>query len=140
MPERATAVIVVGTRVLLMRRKKHGEEYFSFPGGTIEQGESPEQAVVRELKEEFTIDITINRFLFDSVAMGKKSYYFLVILFTGTPVLGGEEKDIMAKDPENQFAPEWRSVAELRTLENLYPQEARERIADILDTLPGRGV
>ena len=32
---------------------------YEFPGGKIEQGESGEQAVVRELKEELAMDITV---------------------------------------------------------------------------------
>ena len=34
---------------------------YEFPGGKIEEGESGEQAVVRELKEELNADVTVER-------------------------------------------------------------------------------
>ena len=45
--------------ILLSKRpkKKHLEGYWEFPGGKIETNESPEQALIREIKEELNIDI-----------------------------------------------------------------------------------
>ncbi len=130
-PQRAAAVIVQNGKILLMHRIKDGQEYFSLPGGTVESGELPEQTVIRELQEEFTIDIVIDRFLFDGVSMGKHGYYYLVKEFSGTPTLGGEEKRIMTE--HNQFHPVWKPLIELRDLQNLYPEDMRLKVADILD-------
>jgi mutator protein MutT len=46
-------------RILMQSGKKiskHGEQW-GFFGGKIEQGETPEQALIREIKEELTYDI-----------------------------------------------------------------------------------
>ena len=45
--------------ILLSKRKKnkHLEGYWEFPGGKIETNEVPEQALIREIKEELNIDI-----------------------------------------------------------------------------------
>jgi 8-oxo-dGTP diphosphatase len=52
---KASGIIVVDRKVLVERSK--GKEYFIHPGGKIESGETPVQAVIRELKEEFQIDV-----------------------------------------------------------------------------------
>ena len=55
-----SAVVLVDTdgRVLLAQRPagKRMAGLWEFPGGKIEDGESPEQALIRELKEELGID------------------------------------------------------------------------------------
>jgi 8-oxo-dGTP diphosphatase len=52
---KASGIIIVDRKVLVER--SYGKAYFIHPGGKIEAGETPEQAVVRELKEEFQIDV-----------------------------------------------------------------------------------
>jgi 8-oxo-dGTP diphosphatase len=55
----AVALIDVDGRVLLSQRPegKQMSGLWEFPGGKIEEGESPEAALTRELKEELGIDI-----------------------------------------------------------------------------------
>ena len=58
------AVIVNNGRIFACQRG-YGEwkDWWEFPGGKIESGETPEDALVREIREELSIDIYINRFL-----------------------------------------------------------------------------
>jgi mutator protein MutT len=52
---KASGIIIVDHRVLVERSV--GKEYFIHPGGKIEPGETSKQAVIRELKEEFRIEV-----------------------------------------------------------------------------------
>ena len=48
---RAVALVVRDGRILMERVCYFGREFYTVPGGGIEDGETPEQAVIRELKE-----------------------------------------------------------------------------------------
>ncbi|KKQ97421.1 MAG: NUDIX hydrolase [Candidatus Woesebacteria bacterium GW2011_GWB1_39_12] len=51
-----SAGIIIRSRRLLVE-KDVDKEYFISPGGKIEQGETPEEALIRELDEEFHIKV-----------------------------------------------------------------------------------
>ena len=53
------ALINDSNEILLSKRpnNKHLAGFWEFPGGKVEDGESPESAIVRETKEEINIDI-----------------------------------------------------------------------------------
>ena len=44
-------VIFKNNRIVLIYINRDGEEYYVFPGGKIEDGESKEECIVRECKE-----------------------------------------------------------------------------------------
>ena len=53
------ALINNENEILLSKRpkKKHLSGFWEFPGGKVEEGEAPEKALIREVKEELNIDI-----------------------------------------------------------------------------------
>ncbi len=89
----ACALVDIDGRVLLARRPegKKMAGLWEFPGGKLNPGETPEQALIRELKEELDIDVTaacLAPFAFASHAYD--GFHLLMPLFlcrrwTGTP-------------------------------------------------------
>tara|TARA_R110002110_G_scaffold415748_1_gene654844 strand:+ start:79065 stop:80048 length:984 start_codon:yes stop_codon:yes gene_type:complete len=67
--EVTAAIIVKDGKVLAARRGpgKHLEGYWEFPGGKLEENESPESCLERELKEEFNIASTVGGYIGESV-------------------------------------------------------------------------
>lgn len=127
---RAVAVIVKNKKILLIHRIKNGKEYYVFPGGAIKKEESSKEAVIREIKEELCLDIKLDKLLFQIENQGRQEFYFLVKEFSGVPQLGGEEKERMNKN--NQYHPIWVDLDKIKELDNLYPEEARQRIIELI--------
>lgn len=53
----ARAIIIEDGKILVMHRDKYGSKYVTLPGGRLNNNETPEQAVVREIKEETGLDV-----------------------------------------------------------------------------------
>ena len=62
--EVVAAIIRKGDRIFATQRG-YGDwkDWWEFPGGKMEAGESPQEALVREIKEELSTDIRIDKFL-----------------------------------------------------------------------------
>jgi 8-oxo-dGTP diphosphatase len=57
----AAGLITHGNRILVGQRRRGDRHAFKweFPGGKVEPGETPQQALVRELREELNIEATV---------------------------------------------------------------------------------
>lgn len=93
MTEVAVGIIMRDDEVLLCQRKtgaRYGTKW-EFPGGKVEQGETPSTCLLRELREELGIDARIDRLFHrqqSSYADGGDYdvYYYIIQSFTGQPV------------------------------------------------------
>jgi ADP-ribose pyrophosphatase YjhB (NUDIX family) len=91
----------------MVKHKQDGIEYFCLPGGGIEDGETPEVAAVRELREECLVN-GINLQLVSSISHDKHiNYTFWADI--------GEQEPSLGEDPEAIENPiligvEWRTL------------------------------
>ncbi len=80
-------------KVLIARRRpgKHMGGKWEFPGGKIEPGETPEQSLARELREELAVEAAIGGFLCQALWEGDGVSLELLVYrvehFQGEPVL-----------------------------------------------------
>jgi ADP-ribose pyrophosphatase YjhB (NUDIX family) len=81
---RVAGILVKDSRILLVRHEKNGNSYWLLPGGGMEFGETAEEALVREFKEEVGLDISVGKLILvqDSIPPNRHrqvlNLYFLV--------------------------------------------------------------
>jgi 8-oxo-dGTP diphosphatase len=73
---------VRGGRILLTQRMagKHLAGAWEFPGGKLEAGESPQEALVREIREELGVDCKVGMLL-DAVSYPYEKFDLLMLLY-----------------------------------------------------------
>lgn len=89
-------IIIEDNFVYLMFRRRILEdgiikEYYVVPGGGINEGETLQENIIRELKEELSVDVKINGYIGKDENKESIAYFFSCTIINGTPKLGGEE-------------------------------------------------
>src|SRR4051812_24671764 len=92
------ALIVDKDKILLAQRKPgaHMELRWEFPGGKLEEGEHPEQCLIREIKEE--LDLTIEIIDIYKVIKFKYDEKDVLILCYKCRLTGGDAKTVDCND------------------------------------------
>jgi len=126
---RSSAIIIQDNKILLIHRFRDGEEYYVFPGGAVEANETPEQAVIREIKEETNLDAEIERKLWEHENDYDKRTYvcYLITKFKGKLELGGPE--VERSSEENKYILEWHKISEIKNLP-LYPENIKNKVIE----------
>ncbi|AZJ21585.1 DNA mismatch repair protein MutT [Bacillus wiedmannii bv. thuringiensis] len=116
---RGAAIIVQEGKIVLIKRIREGEIYYVFPGGGIEEGETPEEATKREAYEELGVHIKVEH-LIAKVEYKGTEYYFNAHIVGG--VFGsGKAEEFEMKD-RGSYIPIWLPIHELEKV-NIKPYE-----------------
>ncbi|MDA2597651.1 NUDIX domain-containing protein [Bacillus cereus group sp. Bc061] len=118
---RGAAIIVQEGKIALIKRIREDETYYVFPGGGIEEGETPEEATKREIFEELGVHIKVEHLI------AKVEYYFNADIVGG--VFGsGKAEEFEMKD-RGIYIPLWLPIYELEKV-NIKPYEVVESILE----------
>lgn len=76
---KVVAAIIQKENKILATKRGYGEfiNMWEFPGGKIESGETKEQTLVREIKEELNIEINVDKFAIDIEYQYPNFYLFM---------------------------------------------------------------
>ncbi len=97
---RYQGAIVRDQQVLLIQHRTHGggRSYWLLPGGGREDGETEEECVAREMKEETSLDVNVERLLMEEPAL--PGLYTSIKTYLCT-VLSGEAQPGYEPEPES---------------------------------------
>jgi 8-oxo-dGTP diphosphatase len=129
---RAGIVLIQAGKVALIERHRAGLDYFVFPGGGVDEGETPEQAALREAMEELGVEVAIKQKIAE-IWLGQKSrqIYFLVEQTGGEfgTGVGEEYTDADPDSPEEGiYIPIWMPIDQLLLHGNIYPADVAKLV------------
>ena len=101
----ARGITFIDNNILLIERyRKDGEKllhYFTIPGGGVEDDETQEEAAIRETLEETCVNVEVIEYLEEEDYKTGICYWYYMKYLSGTPTLGGEEKE--RNNPDNSY-------------------------------------
>ncbi len=121
---------------LKVKNKNNLQEYYTFPGGGLEEGETYEEGTIREIKEEFGIDVEIIRKLyeFESEKLDQKEIFFLCKYLDGK--LGTGQGPEFSNNPKyidsGKYIPEIIKKEDVKKI-LLLPLEIKEKFVKDID-------
>ena len=138
MRTRVAGIIPMNDGFVLMHRKnvirnKDYQEYYTFPGGGLEEEETLEEGVIREVKEEFGINVKVTKKLYEleNVKLNMKEYFFLCEYVDGKFGTGDGEE--FSNNPEykdsGEYIPEIVKKEDISKIV-LLPLEIKEKFLE----------
>lgn len=137
MIQRAAVIVIKNGKILLMYRRKPKGEYYVIPGGHIEDGEKPEEAAIRELKEETNIDAETDFLFLENENDGWHNYFFMAKNVKGEARFGGEELE--RNSAENHYELKWIELSKIPEI-NLLPTELKEKLIETFNKRDSKSI
>jgi len=124
---RSAIILIEEDKLALIERHRAGRHYFSFPGGGVDEGETPQEAAIREAEEELGILVEIKQKVAEVIFNGNPQHYFLAQKISGEFGTGAGEEYGEFKPAHGTYLPIWMPLADVRN-NNVLPRELAELI------------
>lgn len=137
--DRASAIIQYDNGMIVIKRikgyDKNKEEYYTIPGGGREEGETIEEATIREIKEELGIDINLTDKCYEIQSQDRKQYFYIAEYKAGKIGSGqGEEMTNVDYEKYGRYISEIVPINEISKI-NLLPDEIKNIIVSNLNEI-----
>lgn len=114
MGKAARAIIIENGQILVMKRIKQGNEYYTLVGGRLNADETPEQAVIREVREETGLEVTSAQLVFTENHPEPYNDQFIFVCQVAphgeVAIQPTSEEGMMNRIEINIHEPEWVSL------------------------------
>lgn len=121
MRKRAGIILIHDGKLALIERHRQGRHYFAFPGGGVDEGETDEEAAIREAKEELGIDVKVVQKAVTVLRKGRRDQvYFLVDWMGGEFGTGTGEEYGEVDEFSGTYKPVWMPLEEVQ-VKNVVP-------------------
>lgn len=127
MRKRSAVIIWNNDHLALIKRERNGAIYYVFPGGGIEENETPAEAAKREALEELGLEVEIEECIYKLTGTAEESY------FLAQPTGGkfGTGTGMEFTEPEAErgsYEAVWVATDKLPTIK-LYPEELAAKLS-----------
>ncbi|MGM0896565.1 MAG: NUDIX hydrolase [Bacillota bacterium] len=131
MRDRGSVVLIQNNKVGLIKRVREDSVYYVFPGGGIEEGETPEAGAKREALEEVGIEVNIQECIAE-INFNGTQYFFLAEITEGTFGAGQGEEYTDENRNRGTYLPMWVDIDELHSFE-VKPKEVAIKIQTLFN-------
>ena len=131
MRDRASVIIVEKDKVALIKRIRDKSTYFVFPGGGLENGETPEEGAKREAYEELGVEVKINECI-AKIEYNGTQYFFLTEIINGIFGTGQGEEYTDNKRARGIYLPMWVDIKMLSCID-VKPKEVALKVQSLFN-------
>ncbi len=129
--DRGSIVLIENKKVGLIKRIREGSVYYVFPGGGIEEGETPETGTKREALEELGVKVKVNECI-AKVEFNGTQYFFLAEIISGTFGTGQGEEYTDGNRGRGTYLPMWVGIEELSSID-VKPKEVALKVQSLFN-------
>ena len=129
MRDRGSCILVKDQKIVLIKRIREGIVYYVFPGGGIEDGETPEEATKREALEELEVKIHVDD-CFQIIQYNGTQYFFKAKIIEGNIGNGQGEEFTDPTRNRGTYEPMWIPIGNLHLID-VRPSEVAASIQAI---------